>query len=76
MLGNTIYAFFTNNEIMKDEPANIKRFVTPTDGSSFRVYIEEHSKFSDITVEHYSNIVITSTAGIRKLIALGAAQKR
>lgn len=68
-LGNTVYAFYTNNEIMKDEPANIKRFVTPVDGNSpFRVYIEEHSKFSDITVEHYSNIVITSTSGIRKLV--------
>ncbi|MDR1458579.1 MAG: hypothetical protein LBI37_03615 [Puniceicoccales bacterium] len=67
VLGNSIYAFFANNETMKDEPANIKRFVTPADGSSFRVYIEEHSKFSDITVEHYSNIVITSTTGIRKL---------
>ena len=68
ILGNVIYAFYTQNDIMKDEPANIKRFVTPIDGGSpFRVYIEEHSKFSDITVEHYSNIVITSAAGIRKL---------
>ncbi|MDR1366368.1 MAG: hypothetical protein LBJ13_00450 [Puniceicoccales bacterium] len=68
-LGNSIYAFYTNDEIMKDEPANIKRFVTPIDGNSpFRVYVEEHSKFSDITVEHYSNIVITSPSGIRKLI--------
>jgi hypothetical protein len=68
-LGNSIYAFYTHDEIMKDEPANIKRFVTPIDGGSpFRVYLEEHSKFSDITVEHYSNIVITSTNGIRKLV--------
>jgi hypothetical protein len=68
ILGNEVYAFFTKNEIMKDEPANIKRFVTPVDGgSSFRVYVDEHSKFSDITVEHYSNIVITSATGIRKL---------
>ncbi|MDR0351770.1 MAG: hypothetical protein LBH49_04000 [Puniceicoccales bacterium] len=72
ILGNSIYAFFTNNEIMKDEPANIKRFVTPADGSPFRVYVEEHSKFSDITVEHYSNIVITSTTGIRKLVVSGS----
>ncbi|MDR1255770.1 MAG: hypothetical protein LBJ94_02505 [Puniceicoccales bacterium] len=68
ILGNEIYAFFTKNEIMKDEPANIKRFVTPVDGgSTFRVYVDERSKFSDITVEHYSNIVITSATGIRKL---------
>ncbi|MDR2807190.1 MAG: hypothetical protein LBB11_03475 [Puniceicoccales bacterium] len=68
-LGNTIYAFYTVDEVMKDEPANIKRFVTPVEGNSpFRVYVEEHSKFSDITVEHYSNIIITSAIGIRKLI--------
>jgi hypothetical protein len=74
ILGNNIYAFFTKNEIMKDEPANIKRFVTPVDGgSTFRVYIDEHSKFSDITVEHYSNIVITSSSGIRRLVVNNTA---
>jgi hypothetical protein len=73
ILGNEVYAFFAKNEIMKDEPANIKRFVTPVDGgSAFRVYVDEHSKFSDITVEHYSNIVITSATGIRKLVVAAA----
>lgn len=68
ILGNEIYLFYAKNDIMKDEPANIKRFVTPIDGGgTFRVYVDEHSKFSDITVEHYSNIVITSANGIRKL---------
>jgi hypothetical protein len=65
--GNGIYLFQTGNELIKDEPANIKRFVTPIDGSNFRVYLEEHSKYTDITVEHYSNIVITSPLGIRRL---------
>ena len=74
VLGNMLYAFYSQNEILKDEPANIKRFVTPVDGNSpFRVYLEEHSKFSDITVEHYSNIMITSIAGIRKLSVSTAA---
>jgi hypothetical protein len=64
-LGNSIYAFYTNDEMMKDKPANIKRFVTPIDGNSpFRVYVEEHSKFSDI--------VITSAGGIRKLVVTAA----
>lgn len=68
LLGNKIYLFYTKNDIMKDEPANIKRFVTPIDGGgSFRVYADEHSKFTDLTVEHYSNVVITSAEGIRKL---------
>ncbi|MDR2737380.1 MAG: hypothetical protein LBB18_00345 [Puniceicoccales bacterium] len=68
ILGNKIYAFYTRNDIMKDEPANIKRFVTPIEsGSTFRVYADEHSKFTDLTVEHYSNVVLTSKDGIRKL---------
>ncbi|MDR2778735.1 MAG: hypothetical protein LBB16_00390 [Puniceicoccales bacterium] len=68
LLGNKIYAFYTRNDIMKDEPANIKRFVTPIDGgSTFRVYADERSKFTDLTVEHYSNVVLTSKEGIRKL---------
>lgn len=67
ILGNEIYLFYTRNELIKDEPANIKRFVTPIDGNNFRVYVEEHAKFTDLTVEHYSNIMVTSSAGIVKL---------
>jgi hypothetical protein len=63
--GCDVYLFSARNEITKDEPANIKRFITPFDGNSFRVYLEEHSKYTDITVEHYSNIIITSQLGIR-----------
>jgi hypothetical protein len=69
IFGNKIYAFFTRNDIMKDEPANIKRFVTPIDGNTFRVYEEENSKFTDLTVEHYSNVVLTSKDGIRRFSA-------
>lgn len=67
ILGNDIYMFYTRNDLIKDEPANIKRFVTPIDGNNFRVYVDEQSKFTDITVEHYSNIIITSSTGVRKL---------
>ncbi|MDR0428486.1 MAG: hypothetical protein LBG86_00405, partial [Puniceicoccales bacterium] len=58
IVGNDVYLFYTQNNITKDEPANIKRFLTPIDGSNFRVYVEEHSKFTDLTVEHYSNIIV------------------
>ncbi|MDR2677767.1 MAG: hypothetical protein LBB26_04400 [Puniceicoccales bacterium] len=67
IVGNDVYLFYTQNDIVKDEPANIKRFVTPIDGSNFRVYVEEHSKFTDLTVEHYSNIIVTSVGGIKWL---------
>ena len=68
ILGDTIYAFYGQNTVSKDEPSNLKRFYTPTeDGSAFRVYCDEHAKYTDITVEHYSSIVATSKLGVRKL---------
>lgn len=67
MLGADIYMFNSRNDLVKDEPANIKRFITPIDGAKFRVYEETHSKYTDLTVEHYSNVMVTSSAGIVKL---------
>ncbi len=67
VLGNHVYAYYAQDGALKDEPSNIKRFVTPAGGSDFRVYVESSSKFTDITVEHYSSIVITSPLGIRRL---------
>lgn len=63
----TILMFYAADGLMKDDPSNIKRFTTPTDSGKFRVYIEEFPKFTDVTVEHYSNIVATSTLGVRSL---------
>ncbi|HCJ11603.1 MAG: hypothetical protein A2Y14_01825 [Verrucomicrobia bacterium GWF2_51_19] len=69
LLGNAVFAFYASDTIVKDEPSNIKRFYTPTDaGSPFRVYVEDHSKFSDLTVEHYSNIIVTAPNGIHQLV--------
>lgn len=67
ILDNAVYAYFAQSDITKDEPSNLKRFITPTTEGMFRVYLEEHPKFTDITVEHYSNIVVTSQLGIQKL---------
>ena len=67
VLGNNVYAYYAQDGATKDEPSNIKRFVTPAGGSDFRVYVETNSKFTDISVEHYSSIVVTSTLGIRRL---------
>ena len=68
-----IYSFFGENGIGKDDPSNLKRFVSPTDaGSNVAVYVEEHPKFIDITVEHYSVIVATSTLGVRSLTIANA----
>jgi hypothetical protein len=52
-----------------EDPSNIKRFVSMTNGGTpFRVYVQRvGAKFTDITVEHYSLVVITSTLGVQKL---------
>ena len=66
--GLSVYAFFAQNAISKDEPSNLKRFYTPVEeGGAFRVYCDEHAKYTDITVEHYSSIVATSELGVRKI---------
>lgn len=67
LLGSYVQAYYAAPGAMKDDPSNFKRFVTPTTGGKFRVYVTEHEKTTDISVEHYSNIVCTSTLGIRQL---------
>lgn len=67
IVGAAVYAFFGQQALSKDEPSNLKRFVTPTEGGDFRVYREDHTKYTDITVEHYSNVIATSNLGVRKL---------
>ena len=39
ILGDSVFAFFAQNSLSKDEPSNLKRFYTPTEeGGAFRVY--------------------------------------
>lgn len=71
--GDEIFAFYAQNGLLKDEPSAVKRFVTPfDDGHLFRVYVEPHTKYTDITVEHYSNIVVTSGTNILQIKVKGA----
>lgn len=67
LVGKEIYMYYALEGITKDEPSNIKRFYTPAENSDFRVYLDEHAKYTDISVEHYSNIVITSSLGLEKI---------
>lgn len=67
LVGNMVYLYTAFDGLMKDEPSNLKRFITPTEAGPFRVYVEEAAKYTDITVEHYSAIVVTSTLGLRKV---------
>lgn len=61
-----VYVYMAEAGASKDDPSNVKRFVTPTVSGRYRVYREERTKSVVISVEHYSNIVITSTLGIEK----------
>lgn len=52
---------------IKDDPSNIKRFVTKVAGSDFAVFREEKAAFLDITVAHQSLIAVTSGLGVGKI---------
>jgi hypothetical protein len=67
VIPSVVYAYLALKGVSKDDPTNVKRFVTPTDAGRMKAYVEEHAKFTDISLEHYSNTVITSTLGIRKI---------
>lgn len=63
----TVLGYYAVQGAGKDDPSNVKRFITPA-GTRYRVFRAEKDKFVDLSVEHYSNIVITSSgASIRKL---------
>lgn len=50
------------------DPSTLKRFWSPCDGGEmFRIYRDEKSKWVDITVEHYSNIVNTVANGAKAI---------
>ena len=58
-------AYVGPNKIL--DPSNIKRFWSKCeDGSEFRVWIDQHMKYSDVTVEHYSQFVVVSSTGLFK----------
>lgn len=63
--GAYVLMYYAQEAADREDASNIKRFVTPTEAGDYRVYREEHAKFIDISVEHYSHVVVTSTLGIR-----------
>ena len=67
MVNDSIVVFHGQGTIDKDDASTLKRFVTPIDGQQYRVYIQPHAKYTDITLEHYSNIITTSTLGVKTL---------
>lgn len=52
----------------RDDPTNVKNFVTPVGDGDFRVYRQPiGSKFVDISVEYYDSIAGTATVGAQAL---------
>ncbi|MBQ3808544.1 MAG: hypothetical protein II840_11375, partial [Kiritimatiellae bacterium] len=64
---NLVLLFNAQTSGIKDDPSNIKRFVTKVNGQDFAVFREEKAAYLDITVAHQSLIAITSSLGIGKI---------
>lgn len=64
---NLVLAFNAQQSGLKDDPSNIKRFVTKVNGADFAVFREEHAAGVDVTVAHQSRIIVTSSLGVGKL---------
>ena len=64
IVGAYVVAFNAQSNLTKDDPSVIKRFIT---GGAPKVYRQEFAKTVELSVDHYSNIVGTSTVGCKKL---------
>lgn len=72
IVGDFVLMYMAEQNISKDDPSDIKQFWSPTDAGKVKVYVVEHEKFTDVTVEHYSNIVMTGNIGVRRFTVTGA----
>lgn len=68
VVANLVLMFMAMEGMDAEDPSNIKRFISPTEGGGpVRVYERQISaKMYEIVVEHYELTKITSTLGIRK----------
>jgi hypothetical protein len=69
IVANKVIIYYAMQGITKDDPSDIKRFVSPTEGGgNVRVYVQEvNAKRTDITVEHYSQISTPANLGEKQL---------
>jgi hypothetical protein len=65
----TVLMYMAQKGLSKNDPSNIKRFVSD---NGWKVFRKEDDLFVDISVAHNSNIVITSTLGIEQLTVAAA----
>lgn len=64
---NLVLGYNTQQSGIKEDPSNIKRFITPVNGNEYAVFRKEEAAGIDITVCHQSRIILTSSLGIGKL---------
>ena len=81
--GLLVLMFYALKGADTEDASNIKRFTSPTTnfgttagaqmgGGKFNVYVQQvSSKLIDITVEHHSNVILTSTLGLQKVTVTG-----
>ena len=64
-----VLMFLGQDGVTTEDPTSAKRFWSAVEGGGkFRVYEQQVSaKMIDLTVEHYSNVLVTSTVGLRTL---------
>jgi hypothetical protein len=69
LVPDVVLLFYGRNNVTGEDATHAKRFWSPVEGGGrFRVYEQVVSaKMVDITVEHYSNTLITASVGLRKL---------
>lgn len=69
LIANSKVVFFIGQDApSRDDPTNVKRFVTPVGDGDFRVYRQPvGAKFVDISVEYYDTVVGTATVGAQSL---------
>lgn len=68
ILPQNVVAFYGQDNVSRDDPTNLKHFVTPVADGDFRVYRQPvGAKFVDISVEYYDQIIQTATVGIAQL---------
>jgi hypothetical protein len=57
---STVYGYLALQGAGKDDPSAVKRFTSKArSGQRYGVYVVEHEKFTDVSVEMYSNLVYT-----------------
>jgi hypothetical protein len=65
----TVYGYSAFPGMGKDDPSAVKRFTSSgRGGQKYGVYTVEHEKFTDVSVEMYSNIIYTGAGIVTRTI--------